>query len=59
MDSPFWNANKPQSDKFNKVACVPREDSGQPGHQPNRIIVLAERSIPIAETVIGVGGCPG
>ena len=33
-------ANEPPHDKTNKMACVPSEDSDQPGHLPNPIRIL-------------------
>ena len=35
--------NEPQHDKTNKMACVPSEDSDQPGHPPSLIRVFAVR----------------
>ena len=34
-------SSKPPYDKTNKMACMPSEDSNQPGHQPSLIRVLA------------------
>ena len=47
----FWTwstgkmANEPHRDKTNKIACVPSEDSDQPGHPPGLIRVFAVRSM--------------
>ena len=35
--------NEPSSDKTNKMACAPSEDSDQPGHPPSLIRVFAVR----------------
>ena len=35
------NPYEPPRDKTNKVACVPSEDSDQPGHWPSLIRVFA------------------
>ena len=35
--------NEPLHDKTNKMACVPSEDSYQPGHPPSLIRVFAVR----------------
>ena len=45
MFSAFVNyyKNEPPNDKINKVACVPGEDSDQPGHPPGLIRVFAVR----------------
>ena len=37
--------NEPPHDKTNKVACVPRKDSGQPGHPPSQIRVFTVHSL--------------
>ena len=37
--------NKPPHDKTIKMACVPSEDSDQPGHLPSLIRVFAVRSM--------------
>ena len=34
---------EPPHDKTNKMACVPNEDSDQPGHPPSLIRVFADR----------------
>ena len=34
---------EPPDDKTNKVACVPSEDSDQPGHPPSLIRIFAVR----------------
>ena len=44
----YWNRDsqlsfEPQHDKTNKMTCVPREDSDQPGHPPRMIRVFAVR----------------
>ena len=36
---------EPPRDKTNKMACVPSEDSDQPGHPPSLIRVFAVRSM--------------
>ena len=33
--------NEPQHDKNNEMTCAPSEDSGQPGHPPSLIRVIA------------------
>ena len=38
-----WDTYKPHRDKTNKMACVPSEDSDQPGHPPSLIRVFAVR----------------
>ena len=35
------NSNEPPHDKTNKMACMPSEDSDQPGHPPSLIRVFA------------------
>ena len=37
-------SNEPPRDKTNKVACVPSEDSDQPGHPPSLISFFAVRT---------------
>ena len=37
--------NEPPRDKTNKMACVPNEDSDQPGHPPSLIRVFAVCSV--------------
>ena len=37
------NTNEPRHDKTNKMACVPSEDSDQPGHPPSLIRAFAVR----------------
>ena len=36
---------EPPHDETNKIACVPSEDSDQPGHPPSLITVFAVRSV--------------
>ena len=42
--------NEPSHDKTNKMACLPREDSDQPGNLPIECT---------AKTLIRLGRCPG
>ena len=39
------SSNEPHRDKTNKMACVPNEDSDQPGHPPSLIRVFAGHSV--------------
>ena len=60
--------NEPPHDKTNKMACVPSEDSDQPGHPPSLISLCCPHEetlgaqLPIehtAKTLIRLGRCPG
>ena len=59
---------EPPRDKTNKMACAPREDSGQPGHLPSLIRVCCAPKaflrtqaffMRTAKTLIRLGGNPG
>ena len=66
--SSFTGLFEPHRDKTNKMACVPSEDSDQPGHPPSLIRVFAVRmkkawvlSYPLSaqRRLIRLGGCLG
>ena len=45
-DFDTWRGSfEPPHDKTNNMACVPREDSDQPGHMPSLIRVFAVHSV--------------